>query len=60
MGNERKTLVEVGKGDRQATRTKDNPTGIDDIGLPSGIQKDEVSRLEELKPDPDKTKDGKS
>jgi hypothetical protein len=50
-----KQKTEVGKGDRQATRTKDNPIGIDDIGLPSGIQKDEVSRLEELKPDPEKT-----
>ena len=60
MGNEQKTPADAGKGDRQATRTKDNPIGIDDIGLPSGIQKEEVSRLEELKPDPEKTKDGKS
>jgi hypothetical protein len=60
MGNEQKSPAEPGKVDRQATCTKANPIGIDDIGLPSGIQKDDVSRLEEVRPDPEKTKDNKS
>lgn len=55
MNPEKQSTVEVGKADPQQTRTKDNPLGIDDIGLPGGIQKDEVSRLEEIKPDPEKT-----
>lgn len=47
----------VSKGDSEETRTKDNPIGIDDIGLPSGIRKDELGRLEEIQPDPAKTSD---
>jgi hypothetical protein len=35
-------------------RTKDNPIGIDDIGLPSGIPPDELASLDEVKPDPAK------
>ena len=54
MDSRQKTSVEVGKGDREAVRTKDNPIGGDDIGLPSGIRKDDVSRLEEIRPEPDK------
>ncbi len=38
-------------------RTKDNPIGIDDIGLPSGIQPDEVGKPEQIKPDPGKTQE---
>lgn len=45
------------KGDRQEARTKDNPIGIDDIGLPSGIRKDDVGRLEDIQPDPGKPSD---
>lgn len=59
MSNEQKSSPEVGKGDRRTIRTKDNPIGIDDIGLPSGTQKEDVSRLEEVRPDPEKTKDSK-
>lgn len=46
-----------GSGDVQEVRTKDNPIGVDDIGLPGGIRKDEVGRLEEIRPEPDKTSD---
>lgn len=35
-------------------RTKDDLEGIDDIGLPSGIQPEEVGTLDEVKPDPAK------
>ena len=55
MDTRQKPPAEPGKGDRQAVRTKDNPIGIDDIGLPSGIQKEEAGRLEDIRPDPDKT-----
>lgn len=57
MSDEQKRTVEAGKSDRQVVRTKDNPIGIDDIELPSGIQPDEVSRLDEIKPDPEKLDD---
>lgn len=56
MNSEKQSKVDVGKTDPQPTRTKDNPLGIDDIGLPAGIQKDEISRLEEIKPDPEKAR----
>ena len=55
--NEQQKPVEVGKSDRQVVRTKENPIGIDDIGLESGIQPDEVSKLDEIKPDPDKVQE---
>jgi hypothetical protein len=57
MDTRQKTPVEPGKGNREEVRTKDNPIGIDDIGLQSGIRKDEVGRLEEIRPDPGKTSD---
>lgn len=57
MSSERKPAVDVGKTQPEPTRTKDNPLGIDDIGLPAGIQKDEVARLNEIRPEPDKSKD---
>lgn len=56
MRVEKKPEVDVGKTDPQTVRTKDNPLGIDDIGLPAGIQSDEVARLEEIRPEPDKTR----
>lgn len=37
-------------------RDKDNLVVQDDIGLPSGIQPDEVSKLNEVNPDPEKLK----
>ncbi|OGB26773.1 MAG: hypothetical protein A3I66_21715 [Burkholderiales bacterium RIFCSPLOWO2_02_FULL_57_36] len=37
-------------------RTTDNPISTDDIGLPTGIQSDEVSKLGQAKPDPEKVK----
>jgi len=36
-------------------RTKDNPIGVDDIGLEGGIQPDDVSKLADVTPDPSKT-----
>jgi hypothetical protein len=57
MNNRQQTPVEPGKGDREAVRTKDNPIGIDDIGLPSGVPKDEVGRLEDIQLDPNKASD---
>jgi hypothetical protein len=36
-----------------AARTAENPIGIDDIGLPSGIQPSEVGSLDEIDPTPD-------
>jgi hypothetical protein len=36
----------------QKARTKANPLGIDDIGLPSGMQPEELAKLDEVKPDP--------
>lgn len=57
MDDRKKNPVEVGKGDREAVRTKDNPIAGDDIGLQSGIRKDDVSRLEDIHPDPDKAND---
>ncbi|MEC4719499.1 hypothetical protein RY831_10075 [Noviherbaspirillum sp. CPCC 100848] len=55
MNNEKQSTVEVGKGDREVVRTKENPIGIDDIGLPAGIQPDEVTKLDDVRPDPAKT-----
>lgn len=57
MSVEKKPAVDVGKTDPEPVRTKDNPLGIDDIGLPAGIRKDEAPALNEIRPDPDKTKD---
>ncbi|HEY0844966.1 MAG TPA: hypothetical protein VGE12_06340 [Noviherbaspirillum sp.] len=54
MSNDKKPVVDVGKTEPEPVRTKDNPIGIDDIGLPAGIRKDEVARLNEIRPDPDK------
>ena len=55
MDDKQKPPVEPGKGDREAVRNKDNPIGIDDIGLPSGIRKEEAGRLEDIRPDSGKT-----
>lgn len=55
MDNQKQSTVEVGKGDREVVRTKENPIGIDDIGLPSGIQPEEVTKLQDVQPDPAKT-----
>lgn len=38
-------------------RTTDNPVTTEDIGLPAGIQADEVGKLSQVKPDPEKIKD---
>jgi hypothetical protein len=38
-------------------RTKDDPITTEDIGLPTGIQPDQVGKLDQLKPDPEKVKD---
>lgn len=38
-------------------RTEDNPVTTEDIGLPTGIQPDEVRKLDEVKPDSEKIKD---
>ncbi|WP_158597870.1 hypothetical protein [Noviherbaspirillum saxi] len=56
MSNEKKSTPEVGKGDREVVRTKDYPIGIDDIGLPSGMPRDEVTKLQDIQADPDKVK----
>lgn len=57
MDTRKNQPVAPGQADSEEARTKDNPIGIDDIGLPSGIRKDEVGRLEEIRPDPAKTSD---
>jgi hypothetical protein len=57
MDTRKNPPVEPGKSDSEGVRTKDNPIGIDDIGLPAGIRKDEVGRLEEIRPDPARTSD---
>lgn len=57
MDTRKNVPAEKGNGDNESARTKDNPIGIDDIGLPSGIRKDEVGRLEDIRPDPGKTSD---
>ncbi len=36
-------------------RTKEDVIATEDIGLPTGIQPDELSKLDQVKPDPDKT-----
>ena len=41
-------------------RTTDNPVTTEDIGLPTGMQPDEVSKLDRIKPEPDKVQDKKS
>jgi hypothetical protein len=46
------------KAGPEDARTRDNPIGIDDIGLPSGIQPDEVPKLNEVKADPRKSGKG--
>ena len=38
-------------------RTTDNPIATEDIGLPTGIQADEVGKLNQVKPDPEKVQD---
>jgi hypothetical protein len=35
-------------------RTKDNPTGVNYIGLPSGIPPEDLAGLDRVKPDPTK------
>lgn len=35
-------------------RGKEELVGIDDIGLPSGIQPDDAGTLDQLRPEPDK------
>ncbi|WP_420475956.1 hypothetical protein [Noviherbaspirillum sp. ST9] len=57
MDTRKNVPAEAGMSDSEKARTKDNPIGIDDIGLPSGIRKDEVGRLEDIRPDPGKTTD---
>ena len=57
MDTRQKIPVEPGKGNREEVRTKDNPIGIDDIGLESGISKDDAGRIEDIRPDPDKASD---
>lgn len=52
---EQQTRLENSAGPHEA-RTKDNPIGIDDIGLPSGIQSDEAGKLDQIKPDPAQAK----
>jgi hypothetical protein len=47
------TRLEDAAGPHPA-RTQDNLIGGDDIGLPSGIQPEEVGKVDEIKPDPDK------
>jgi hypothetical protein len=56
MNNEEKKSVEIGSADQQGARTKDNAIGIDDIGLPSDVKPDGLNKLQDIKPDPDKTK----
>jgi hypothetical protein len=55
---EEKTKLDNRAGPHE-TRTKDNPIGVDDIGLPSGIQPEETGKLQDIKPDP-KRVDNKS
>jgi hypothetical protein len=38
-------------------RSKDEPITTEDIGFPTGILPDEVSKLDQVKPDPAKTQD---
>ncbi|WP_148415495.1 hypothetical protein [Noviherbaspirillum massiliense] len=54
MNQHHKPIEELGKADQQAARTEDNPIGIDDIGMPSGMPANEVSQLNEIRPDPGK------
>lgn len=57
MSGNNQTNASQSQADRagpQPARTKENSTGIDDIGLPSGIQPDELTKLDEVKPDPAK------
>lgn len=59
MSNEQKKYVEAGDADQQTARTKDNAIGIDDIGLPEDVKPDGASKLEEIRPDPDKAEKGR-
>lgn len=38
-------------------RTTDDSVTTEDIGLPTGIQPDDVGKLSQMKPDPEKVKD---
>ena len=38
-------------------RTTYNPITTEDIGLPAGIQSDEVGKLDQVKPTPEKVND---
>lgn len=54
MSDDLRRAKELGPADQQVARTKDNSIGVDDIGLPSGMPANEVSKLNEIKPDPTK------
>lgn len=56
MSNQQKLPKETGKGDPTVVRTKDNPFGTDDIGLPAETHSDEARKPEEVKPDPEKVR----
>lgn len=57
MTSEQKNPLEADKPDVSTVRTKDNPIGIDDIGLPAQLQPDEAVPPAEVKPDPARVND---
>ncbi|GAB3539074.1 hypothetical protein GCM10027343_05930 [Noviherbaspirillum agri] len=54
MGTKQEPPKGTEKADPTAVRTRDNPLGTDDIGLPAEPQPDEVRKPEDVRPDPER------
>lgn len=56
MSNEQHSRDNASKADPSVVRTKDNPLGTDDIGLPADVRPEEARKPEEVRPDPAKVR----
>jgi len=56
MSSEQRLPKEAEKADPTVVRTKDNPLGTDDIGLPAETHPDEARKPTEVNPDPEKVR----
>lgn len=57
MGNLQRDPVDAERPDPGVARTKDNPLGIDDIGLPDDMIPADASKLDRIRPDQEKLKE---
>ncbi|HJV86525.1 MAG TPA: hypothetical protein VJ698_13715 [Noviherbaspirillum sp.] len=54
MSDLQRDPIEAERPDPRMARTKDNPLGVDDIGLPADIVAENMPELDEIRPDPEK------